>query len=418
MDAVERRSLALVVVVGLLAISSLAHANAPAPFSRPTGSVPGVVVERASPLLVEREDLAIDCAVNESPIHPRCTFVATYALRNPAAEEEELLGAFYTTEAPRRDGTPSEHRGEPAAPVTASLDGVDVRAEATEAQLQRMDALVAEDPELAAQKPPGDELHRQPFRIVVKGGAKASLVFAGELTATSYDGDHPEGYNLPGIATRHPAWARGTPLSWDRSDDDFLYLISPIRRWSGAPDVHVSIRHRRRNGFTPAVAGATWTHSDDGPFTTSRTVLRAGSSANLRFGLSYRPPLFHNGGPVVGIGPRIAREELRVRFGYEVGLSTFMILGASAETNFDEYVTAATTLDLATPNVFLFIPSLSLGAGPAVQFRKEEDTRVGARTQFTIAWPHLSFLFPVDYYPVAGSAGSHFEGAFLTQLSY
>ncbi len=84
-----------------------------------------------------------------------------------------------------------------------------------------MDALVAEDPELAAQKPPGDELHRQPFRIVVKGGAKASLVFAGELTATSYDGDHPEGYNLPasrpatrrGLAARRSAGTAATTTS-------------------------------------------------------------------------------------------------------------------------------------------------------------------------------------------------------------
>lgn len=417
--AVASRALGGAIALAVLAVNGGAQANAPAPFSRPTGAVPGMVVERASPLLVEREELVVDCAKEMSPLHPRCTFVATYALRNPAAGEEELLGAFYTTEAENHRGGRSENRDADSARVTAALDGVDARAEATEDQLRRMDTIVLEDPELgAAQKPPAVVLRRQPFRIIVRGGAKASLVFTGELQPTAFAGERGwGGYQLPAIATRHPGLAKPFALGWDTSDEDYLYLISPIRRWSGDPDVHVSVRYRGANDFSPSASGSAWTHVDQGDVVTSSTVFRAGTPQNLRFRLSYRPSPLHNGGPLVGIGPRIAREELRFRFGYEVGLSSFMIVGASAETNFDEYATAATTLDFATPS-FIVIPSFSLGAGPTVQFRTHEPTRVGARSQLTISWPLLSLVFPVDYYPVAGSAGSHFEGAFLTQLSF
>ena len=417
----RRCALASLFFLVVAALSFPARANGTAPFSRPTGAAAGVLVERASPLVVEREELIVDCTKDDPkprPLHPRCTFVATYALRNPSPGEEELLGAFYTALFQPGVSPSAAYAGEP--PVMARLDGVDVRAEATDQQLARMDALVREDPEVGdAERASWYRLQRDPFRIAVAGGQRAQLVFNGELRAVSFSSSEPLGpYHLPALLTRHPGPFVPRGWDWETSDDDFVYLISPLGHWAGAPEVHVTVRHRSANGFAHAAPTTPWTRQTAGDVTSESTVVRASARQNLRFHLSSGTSLLKNGGPVVGIGPRIGREELRVRLGYEVGLSTFLILGASAETNFDAYVTGALTLDLATASALGFIPSLGIGGGAAVQARTGEPTRAGARSQLTIAWPVLSIAFPVDVYPVAGSAGSHVEGAFLTQLSF
>jgi hypothetical protein len=397
--------------VAALACATPARANAPAPFSRPAGAAAGIVAERQSPLLVEREEIVVDCAKEgEAPLHADCSFVATYFLYNPTAAEEEVLGAFYTAEQADAD------RSRAPAPtrVTALLDGADVRTQATDDQLARMDAVVREDPEIAAL-----ELGREPFRIVVGAGRRGQLVFAGPLPPIRYARTSPpEGYAIPAIVARHVALASTSSREWETSDEEFLYLISPLRGWAGDPSVHVTVRHHSSRGFTPASPVAGWTMATDGRVTTARAVVRASSKENLRFRVEHIPLPVHNGGPVVGIGPRIGREELRVRLGYEVGISSFLVLGASAETNFQQYVTAAMTLDAATPCVFFFIPSLAIGAGVPVQVRRGEPARVGARGQIGMSWPILSIVLPIDYYPVENSSGSHVEAAFLTQVSF
>jgi hypothetical protein len=99
-------------------------------------------------------------------------------------------------------------------------------------------------------------------------------------------------------------------------------------------------------------------------------------------------------------------------------MSSFGLLGLSAETNFDHYVTGALVLDAASPNFLLIFPSLSVGGGVVTQWRHDAPTRPGGRFQLGISWPLVSLSFPIDYYPVSNSSRSHFEGAFLTQLSF
>jgi hypothetical protein len=397
---------------GLLALSlgvataKSAPANAPAPFSRPTGAVPGVVVERASPVRVEREELAIDCTGVGAPLHSTCTFRATYFLANPTDAEEELVGAFYTL----RSGG-----------VEARLDGVAVHADLTPEQVERLDAIVRDDPAIA-ELTTGDgalNLVREGFRIVVRPAARARLVFTGPLQPTRFIDDNPrEGYAFPPLYTRHPFGTSSGSLAWSRGAEDYLYLVSPISKWAGDPEVVVTIRHDARTDFHLVSPRASATTMRDGNVETERLVFRASSRENLRFGLAYTPPFLKNGGPVLGIGPRIGREELRVKTGYDVGLSSFMVLGGSAETNFDRYITGAVVLDAATPSFVGVIPSLSAGAGVPVQFRHGEPTRVGARFQIGISWPLVGISLPIDVYPTGNSSGSHVEGAFMTQVSF
>ncbi len=409
---VARLAAAALLSLAVASFDGAAKANAPAPFSRPTGAAAGLVTERASPVRVVREQLDVDCARQSSPVHPSCTFVATYELDNPASNEEELLGAFYTAESAGGRGSGDD----PSPPVRAELDGVDVGATAKDSQLTRMDAIVHEDPDLRSLEERSPlQLRRSPFRIVVAGHAKARLVFRGELAPTMFASRRPAAYELPPIAVRHVALGGNRDAS---SEEEFLYLISPIRRWSGDAEVHIRVRYRRQSSFSPAAPSTSWSRVDEGDVSTSSTVVRAAAGENLRFRLSVGMSPLVNGGPVVGIGPRIGREELRVRLGYEVGIASFMVAAASVETNFDEYLTAAMTLDFATSSLMYVIPSLAVGVGAAAQLRTHAPTRVGGRTQLTVSWPLVSFTFPIDVYPVAGSAGSHVEGAFLTQLSF
>lgn len=389
-----------------------ASANSPAPFSRPTGVMPGALLERPSPVVVEREDLDIDCTESEGRRHPKCRFVATYHLFNPAANGEELLGAFYSA-----DREAEYHQGT-TEPVSATMDGQSVLATATDAELARMDQIVDADVrsrELIAEKKL--TLSRRPFHIEVPAGAKKELVFAGELAAFDYrDRNDLGGYAFPAIMMRHPVVGRNDHDQWAEGWDEFYYLVSPIATWAGDPQVHVRIKHKANLDFSSALNR--FARERAGDVVTERTVIRAKSGENLRFKIGYSPWPIFNGGPLAGIGPRFGRAELHTRFGYELGISESFILGGVVDTNFEDYVTPAITLDGATPNIFLVIPALSFGVGATAQLRRDTDPRIGIRTQFGLTFPLLSFSFPIDIYPAANSSGSHVEGAFLTQLSF
>lgn len=408
----------VVVALGLCVFATSAEANAPAPYSRPTGAVPGVVVEQPSPVAVEREDLVIDCAEDESPLHPSCTFVATYFLRNPAPAEEELLGAFYTAERAAAYGS-----GPSPPAVTIHLDGADARAEATPEQIERMDAIVRQDATIAPiLEVNALALRHEPFRIRVAAGARATLVFRGTLAPIRSEStvSAREGYVLHALYARHPVFGPSKTVSREGSEDDFLYLVSPISpsRWSGDAEVNLRIRHRTANDFAVSSPAGRFAATQSAGITTESIAIRASSRQNLRFRLVYAEPFIHNGGPVIGMGQRIGRQELRVRLGYEIGLSTFLLLGGSADTDFKDFVTAAATVDAATPVFAFIIPSISLGAGVPVQFRRDVPPRVGARAQIGISWPILSLVFPIDVYPAENSSGSHVEASFLAQLSF
>lgn len=401
------------VTAAVILFTTPASANSPAPFSRSKGMVSGAMLERPTPVVVDREDLDIDCteATNpDKPIHPRCKFVATYHLRNPTAEAEELLGAFYTAE------RAEEHGGQVDA-VKVQMDGKSAWAYAADEQLARMDEIVRADAAtrgFAAEK--DLTLRREPFRAVVPAGEAKDLVFSGELAAIDYVDRYDHGWVFPAVMMRHVLVGRHDTSDWREGSDEFYFLVSPLATWAGDPVVRVRIKH-----WASADFGSSTTRFDrersEGVVTESAT-LRARSGQNLHFRVGYSPSPVYNGGPLVGIGPRLGRAELHTRLGYELGIARNFILGLVADTNFDRYVTPALTLDFATPNIAIIIPSLSLGVGAAAQLRKDAEPRLGVRTQLGVSLPILSFTFPIDVYPAPNSSGSHVEGAFLTQLSF
>lgn len=416
---VPTATLRVLFVAAALAVAFLytlpAEANSPAPFSRPRGLLPGALVERPSPVIVEREDLDIDCTGGVE--HPPCRFVATYHLRNPAANDEELLGAFYVAEA--RPYDPEHELPPPPLPdVAIAFEGKDAQTEATEEQLARMDRIVGGDPGVKAQLESngGLTLNRVPYRFTIAAGARASLVFSGPLNAVSYaDEGGYSGFILPAIEARHGFLGPNKSTDFAEGCDDFLYLVSPLANWAGDPRVHVRIRHEERANFDGK--DLHFASARTGDVVTESIVLDAKRRQNLRFGFSFGH-LLHHGGPLLGIGLRFGRAELHTRFGYEFGIGKSLFVSGVVDTNFDDYLTPAVTIDAATPNLVFVFPALSFGVGATTQFRKDAATRVGIRTQFGLSWLFFALSFPIDIYPVASSSGSHVEGGFLATISF
>ncbi len=72
-------------------------------------------------------------------------------------------------------------------------------------------------------------------------------------------------------------------------------------------------------------------------------------------------------------------------------------------------------LEATTPNVFIFLPSLSAGLGVPIQVHSAGPPRVGARAQLGVAFPLISFFVPLDVYFDDGVRG---QLAFMTQLGF
>lgn len=423
----RRSSAVATVVLGCALVApAVARANAAAPFSRDTSGPTGVFFERATTIRVEREELVIVC---EGTRHPTCRFEATYFLHNRGGSAEELLGAFYELLEPRLLGavhdpeTPRAHESRSRGPgeVSVKLDGAPVDREATAEQLARMDALVLADEAVAKDVRDGSRhLHRSPFRLSLGPDARARLLFAGELSPTEFRHEGAlQPYTPPAVAVRHPVFGATDSSRWVDTSDAFVYLITPLSGWAGDPEITVTIRHDAGAHFAPE-SPTSWSSARGAGVAevVERTTMRPSAKQNLRFRLERSSFPLKNGGPLVGMGPRIGREELRLRAGFEVSGPAFLVYGLAVETNLERYATGVATVEVATPSLFYVIPSAAFGVGLPVQWRKDEPTRVGARGVLTLSWPVLSFLFPVDVYPTPNSSGSRVEGSFLTQLSF
>ncbi|MGA2124392.1 MAG: hypothetical protein ABSG58_08200 [Acidimicrobiales bacterium] len=122
-----------------------------------------------------------------------------------------------------------------------------------------------------------------------------------------------------------------------------------------------------------------------------------------------------NGGPLLGLGARLDAPRFRMRFGYEAAVPWWMLWSASVETDFRAMTTLVPGAEIASPNVWAFIPSVALGAGVPVQLRSAQAA-VGGRIQLTASWPVVSLVMPIDFFPVA--AADRWQVALFGQASF
>jgi hypothetical protein len=250
------------------------------------------------------------------------------------------------------------------------------------------------------------------FVVRVRAADKKRVRFTGRLEP-SYTYQERGGYALAAIKTRHPIL--GTePRRHKRVE--YTYMVSPIRTWGGQPPIDVTVRSSTSWAFVPEDHG--WTTTREDGRVVSRLATKAGETARLMYAFEIAPPSVYFGGPFVGVGPELEDAGPRFRAGLEIGLDQSLVLGAAFES-FEEKTrrsyTIVPALEVTTPDIFIFIPSLSAGLGVPVQLHSVGPPRVGARAQVGLAFPMISLVVPLDVY---FDAGVRAQIAFMTQLGF
>lgn len=374
------RAAALATGSVLALLAATAAGNAPAPFSRNAGS--GPFVERKTPLVIEREELVFECADGSDALRlPSCVFHATYQVRNPTTQREEVMGAFY-----------GDTEG-----LVITADGLDTHAWLKPEHAAAMDRVVKElDPDREDRTV--DTL-RAGFVLEVDPGQRRVLRFAGRLMPSSPD-DAAEatGFVMPANRARHP-WLATPGRSAARYE--FEYLLFPIRDWSGDPMVEIRVRYPRAWSMGALEgSGASWSAREEAGTTVSSARLRASEIAKLRLSVRVPSSGVLNGGPFVGLGPRLDASGGRLRFGYELAGPSYAIYSLAGETDFRGRWTIVPAAELATPWLLL-IPAHGLGLGVPIQLAPGESPRVGIRLQPSLGIPLVTFMLPIDVFPSA-----------------
>lgn len=127
--------------------------------------------------------------------------------------------------------------------------------------------------------------------------------------------------------------------------------------------------------------------------------------------------LVRNGGPILAIGPRFDEPATRLRAGYEIGFGRSVIVAGVVEGDGSRRVAVVPTIELASSSWAHVFPSIGLGVGAPVQWRKDEPAYGGVRGQATLSWRWSAIVFTYDRYPAA-PAGSKVETALAFQISF
>ena len=335
----RRAGTALIVALVALVASDPVWANAAAPLFAP-GDRGGAFIAGPTTLVVEHEEVEFRCG------ELGCEFEAVYHVQNPGDAREEVIGAFY--------GIETDH-------FATTADGVDARRPLTPEQLRAVDGAVGAFDRALAQD---TKIVREGFGLGVDPHARATLVFSGRIRPVSGTSGSVVGYmGFPPLETRHP-WL-GTHARRDQTAR-YAYALSPIRAWAGSPEIDVTVRCPDARFWESDQEG--WTaRSEDGGFVARRTIA-AREASTLSFTIVDEPGnLVLNGGPFVGIGDRVDAGQVRARFGYEIAVPWWVIWSASAETSFNGTTTLIALGEVASPDVFVIIPSVGLGAGVPVR---------------------------------------------------
>lgn len=113
-------------------------------------------------------------------------------------------------------------------------------------------------------------------------------------------------------------------------------------------------------------------------------------------------PIVQNGGPYVGggfwgpISGEGGRGELRV--GYELSIVDWVIVGVGFETDFDS-IAETLLVELATPELAIIIPSLSLGIGAVFRQLGPREPDAALRLALGYQYAAIGAYVSFDYWP-------------------
>ena len=385
---------AILALYALMLVSRAANANAAATFYRQADSTGALVLEgEGEGLRVLHEVLDLDCREDYARFGA-CTFTATYDLANETDDVVTARGAFYGVDAGDTAKVTLDGQALP------ELRGQEARIAIDATYKQNLERSLIED---GPRHSEGRKVAT--FELTLAPRGHGALVFAGTLHAIAKDWETSP-YQANGLMTRHMYFVKEN----GKTTAHYRYLIYPIRAWRGDPEIDVRIRlgssldfhggTQNSDGAYAAPSGqraAHWTTDDAG---VQHARFRASEVATLDWTVELPSPRLIPGGPTLGIGGRLDRPELRLRAGVEASiLSPIVIEGLHIETDASKQWTVIPTVEAATPDLFIIIPSAAAGVGVPVRVESGQPVRVGGRAQITLHFPLIGVVFPIDYYP-------------------
>lgn len=386
----------------ILLVSRAASANAAANFYRQADSTGALVLNREGEgLRVTHELLDLTCREDYGHFGA-CTFTATYEIANDTEDAVTARGAFYGVDA--GDTAKVMLDGQPLPELRDQEARIAIDATYKE-NLER--ALIEDGPRHSEGRKVAT------FELTLPSRGHGALVFSGLLHAVAKDWES-NGYQASGLQTRHIYFVHEN----GRTTAHYRYLVYPIRAWLGDPEIDVRIhlgssldfyggvqtearadeaRKGARSAPSAGKRAATWTTDDAG---VQHAKFRASEVSTLDWTVELPSPRVIPGGPTLGIGGRLDRPELRLRAGVEASIaSPSFIEGLHVETDASKQWTLVPSVEAATPDIFIIIPSAAVGAGVPIRAESGQPVRVGGRAQITLHFPLIGVIFPIDYYP-------------------
>lgn len=362
-------------LVATLLLASVAHANSAARPVVPTTSG-GSFLPGKTPLRIASEDLSFDCDTEGNLM--RCRFVARYDVVNETEQSHSVVGAFY---------------GIAAEDVVVRVDGSPNKRELSLEDVRALDERVA-GLEADESSPYHERVERIGFELTVPAHGRRELRVDGVLVDRSRT---RATVATDAIYGRH--LALGTPDFGRRFE--FAYLLSPIRTWSGAPTVRVTLRYPRRFARVsgPYAEGDPKFHESDegGTHVVTGTFDDDTMPESMLFGFRETKPFLSHGGPFLAIGSAGESEKsTRLRVGWEVARPRWLLYSLQADFDFRGRVIAAPVVSAASQWITV-IPSIGLGLGVPVQVAP--TVRAGLRLQFDAMIAACGFLASMDVFP-------------------
>ena len=247
------------------------------------------------------------------------------------------------------------------------MDGVDVRRRVQHEQVAEAARSIPRDPvDWSESEHVVDERLVTGFAVAVRARDKKRVRFAGRLQPT-YTYQSRDGYALAAIKTRH-VFLGGEPRHDKRVED--TYLVSPLRTWGGRPPIDVTVRSSTSWSFQPedpdgrrrARKGASCPGSRRRPNGRDASCTRSRFRPLVPLRRAVRGRRSRARGRRAAL-PRRSRGRsgpLAHRVDRLRGLR-----GEDAPELHD-----CPRAQIATPGVFIFIPSLSAGLGVPVQVHR------------------------------------------------
>ena len=345
---------------------ALAFAIACAPSTASAQRLGALRASGGSGTEVVSEAVDVRCSDGEVAEQLECEVVATWQLRNP-----------------------SDHALAPQ--VMVSLEGVGES------------VMVLEGVELSGSAPT-----LRPLSVGIPPGATITLVMRASLRVGASGSADPASSLLAGrdaLSARHPVLVG----PWNGTERGFRWTRPIGIRWASVGETSITVH-----------APAGWrVRADD-----FREEQQADGTYEGTFQPGGTPPpavevvLTHGGsrddvragGPFVGLGGTFD-QGFRLRAGWEMGITEWVILSASADTDFQNFVVITPMVEAATWSLIV-APSLSAGIGVPIRYGpmpSQVDTTMlvfdwtaGLRLEASATFLSVAFVASFDIYPQYG----------------